>query len=365
MPFLVPEQRGQEPLVVDPEEARRRAVDAGLIVHNDHPLNCETSVTELLGGVFMPSAHFYVRNHFHIPKLDPKSFRLRVTGLVRRTLGLSLRDLDNMPSKTLLVTLECAGNGRALFEPPISGEHWELGAVSTAEWTGVSLPLVLERAGALEPAVEVVFRGADGAGGKRFERSLPLELARDPDVLLAYAMNGERLPREHGYPLRLIVPRWYAMASVKWLTEIELVERPFHGPFQTDKYWYEGESSAAGERRPVALQRVRALIAEPGVYEQVPRGPLAIRGVAWSGGAPIARVDVSLGDEFLEARLIGTPLPHAWQRWELLTRVDHPGRVIVRVRATDRAGNVQPERAEWNAQGYGNNAMHRVPIRVV
>ncbi len=204
-------------------------------MHRAHPLNCETSIPALLGGVVMPNARFYVRNHFQIPVLDAATFRLAVGGLVERPLSLSLRDLHNMRSHTLAVTLECAGNGRTLFDPPIAGEKWNLGAVSTAEWTGVPLAEILDRAGVRRGAREVVFRGADGGvvdGGSepiRFERSLPLDQARDPDVLVAYAMNGEPLPIQHGQPLRLVVPGWYAVASVKWLTEIEVIDDPFKG----------------------------------------------------------------------------------------------------------------------------------------
>ena len=227
---------------LDPEEACQQAIEAGLVVHRARPLNGETSIPALLGGVVVPNAHFYVRNHFQIPKLDADSFRLAVGGLVERPLSLTLRDLRNMRSQTLFVTLECAGNGRTLFHPPIEGEKWNLGAVSTAEWTGVPLAEVLDRAGVRTSAREVLFRGADGgvveghSAPIRFERSLPLDHARDADVLLAYAMNGEPLPIQHGYPLRVVVPGWYAVASVKWLTDIELIDHPFAGHYQVDKY---------------------------------------------------------------------------------------------------------------------------------
>ena len=357
---------------LDPEEACQQAIEAGLVVHRAYPLNCETSIPALIGGVVMPNAHFYVRNHFQIPNLDQAAFRLTVGGLVERPLSLSLRDLHNMPSRTLIVTLECAGNGRTLFHPPIEGEKWDLGAVSTAEWTGVPLAEVLDRAGVRTGAREVVFRGADGgalaghSGPIRFERSLRLDDARDADLLLAYAMNGEPLPIRHGYPLRLVVPGWYAVASVKWLTEIELIDRPFTGHYQADKYWYEWEREGQVIREPVGLQRVRALITEPAPDQETRCGELAIRGVAWSGAAPIARVEVSVGGEsWQEARLISERKRHSWQWWELITRVPGPGVVTLRARATDLAGRAQPERAEWNRLGYGNNAIQQVPVRIV
>jgi DMSO/TMAO reductase YedYZ molybdopterin-dependent catalytic subunit len=189
---------------VDPEEASQHAIDAGLVVHRAHPLNCETSIPALIGGVVMPNAHFYVRNHFHIPDIDQSSWRLHIGGLVERPLSLSTRELHNMPSRTVVVTLECAGNGRAGLDPPVGGEQWRLGAVSTAEWTGVPLVEVLDRAGVKADARELVLRGADG-----YERSLGLPDARDSEPLLAYAMNGEPLPIQHGRPVRVVVPRWY------------------------------------------------------------------------------------------------------------------------------------------------------------
>jgi DMSO/TMAO reductase YedYZ molybdopterin-dependent catalytic subunit len=225
---------------VDPEEACQRAIEAGLVVHRANPLNCEASIPSLIGGVVMPNAHFYVRNHFQIPKLDPSVWRLNVGGLVEHPLSLSLLDLKNMRWQTLVVALECAGNGRSLFDPPIEVEKWDLGAVSTAEWTGVPLAEVLERAGIKAGAREVLFRGVDRGtvserkGPIHFERSLSLSDVSNSEVLLAYAMNGEPFPIQHVYPLRVIVPGWYAVTSVKWLTEIEVIDKPFTGQYQTD-----------------------------------------------------------------------------------------------------------------------------------
>jgi DMSO/TMAO reductase YedYZ molybdopterin-dependent catalytic subunit len=357
---------------LDPEEACQQAIEAGLVVHRAHPLNCETSIPALIGGVVMPNARFYIRNHFQIPTLDPAVFRLSVGGLVERPLHLTVRDLHNMRSQTLVVTLECAGNGRTQFDPPIEGEKWELGAVSTAEWTGVPLVEILDRAGVRTGAREVLFRGADcgSVEGRsesiHFERSLRLDDARDGNVLLAYAMNGEPLPIQHGYPLRLIVPNWYAVASVKWLTEIELTDRSFVGYYQGDKYCFEWKRDDQVVREPVTLQRVRALITDPAPGAEIQPGELAIRGVAWSGAAPIAHVEVSVGGgEWREARLVGERTRHSWQWWELITRVETSARVILRARAIDLAGRTQPERPEWNRLGYGNNAIREVAIRVM
>jgi DMSO/TMAO reductase YedYZ molybdopterin-dependent catalytic subunit len=239
---------------LDPEDACQQAIDAGLVVHRVHPLNCETSIPALVGGVVMPNARFYMRNNFRMPYLDAATFRLTVGGVVERPQSFTLRDLQNMRSSTLVATLECAGNGRSLFERPTEGEKWGLGAVSTAEWTGVPLLEILDRAGVRPEVKDVLFRGADGgpvdgrSNGMRFERSLCRDDA-GADVLLAYAMNGEPLPVEHGYPLRLIVPGWYAVASVKWLTDIELIDRTFTGHYQGDKYRYEWERDGQSRQR--------------------------------------------------------------------------------------------------------------------
>jgi DMSO/TMAO reductase YedYZ molybdopterin-dependent catalytic subunit len=356
---------------VEPEEACQHAIEAGLVVHRAHPLNCETSVPALIGGVVMPNAHFYVRNHFQIPALDRSAFRLEVGGLVERPLALSWRDLQQMPSQTRVVTLECAGNGRSHLVPRTSGEQWDVGAVSTAEWTGVPLIEVLDRAGVKAGATEVLFRGADQGeipgrpGAERFERSLCVGDARGSDALLAYAMNGEPLPVQHGYPLRLIVPGWYAVTSVKWLTEIELIDRAFSGHFQTDSYIYEWERDGGVVREPVTLQRVRSLITEPRAGEAVTAGDLAVRGVAWSGAAPIARVEVSMGQgPWRDARLVGDRNRHSWQWWELITSVEGAGATTIRSRATDLASRTQPDQIEWNRLGYGNNAIHEVAVTI-
>ena len=356
---------------LDPEDACQQAIDDGLVVHRVHPLNCETSIPALVGGVVMPTARFYMRNNFRIPNLDAATFRLAIGGLVERPQGFTVRDLQNMRSKTLVATLECAGNGRSQFDRRTEGEQWGLGAVSTAEWTGVPLVEILDRAGVRPEAKDALFRGADGgevegrSENLRFERSLGLDDARDPDALLAYAMNGEPLPVEHGYPLRLIVPRWYAVASVKWVNEIELIDRRFTGHYQGDKYRYEWEREGRVVSEPVTLQQVRALITEPSSETDVRSGELTIRGVAWSGAAPIARVEVSVsGSGWHEARLVSERSRNSWQWWEMITRVEKSDALVIRARATDLAGRTQPERAEWNRLGYGNNAIQEVPIRV-
>lgn len=344
-------------------QAQLGTLDAGLLVRSAQPLNCETPLSALTAGLVVPNARFYVRNHFGVPHLDPASWRLEVGGMVERRLSLDLDGLQAMPSASAVVMLECAGNGRAGLWPPVPGEQWGLGAVSTAEWTGVPLTEVLDRAGMQAMAREVIFSGADcgqvrGYGGRvRFARSLPVAELRQAGALLAYAMNGEELPVHHGYPLRLVVPGWYAVASVKWLTRIELTDHPFRGHFQADRYHIGG--------RPLSRQRVRSLITEPALGTVIEPGSVVIRGLAWSGAAPITQVEVRIGDgPWQPALLAGEPHRHSWQRWELPARLTRPGTVTIQARATDLAWQTQPDQPEWNPLGYANNAIHNVQLAV-
>lgn len=351
------------PDAVDPDQACQEALDAGLVVHRAHPLNCETALGALTGGAVMPNARFYVRNHFQIPQLDAGNWRLHVGGLVQRPLSLTMAQLRALPTTSTVVTLECAGNGRSRMSPAAPGEQWDLGAVSTAEWTGVPMVELLDLAGLQSGARELVFRGADSGvvdghdDAVHFERSLSVAQLRSSGAVLAYAMNGDPLPVHHGYPLRLVMPGWYAVASVKWLTDIEAVASPFAGHFQVERYHIAGE--------PVSLQQVRSLVIAPRSDQLIEPGDVAIRGVAWSGAAPIARVEVAVDDQnWQRATLVGDEHPHSWRWWELCTRLDRPGPVTVRARATDFAGRTQPERAEWNALGYCNNVVHEVRLTV-
>ena len=229
---------------------------------------------------------------------------------------------------------------------------------------------VLDRVGVESGARDVVFRGADRSSGgdpgaaHRFERSLTLDDVRQTEVLLAYAMNGVPLPTDHGFPLRVIVPGWYGVASVKWLTEIEVIGHSFSGYFQTTKYVYESERDGQLATELVREQRVRAVITQPAADEIVQLGALPVRGLAWSGVAPIARVEVSVnGGAWRQARLLGPRSRYGWQRWELTTRLDQPRRTTFRACAVDDAGRRQPEAQEWNRLGYGNNAVQQVSVR--
>ena len=329
-------------------------MDERLVISRE-PLNAETRL-ELQAGPLTPAGRHYVRSHFTFPN-PPGS--IAIGGVVERPRSVTLAELRAFPARTLAVTLECAGNGRAFLQPPAPGEQWGLGAVSTARWTGASLRSLLEPAGLAPSVVEILFRGADAGtppGAERriaFERSLPLERALADDVLVAYAMNGSELPIEHGAPARLIVPGWYGMASVKWLAEIVALYEPFRGFYQADRY-------VAGDR-PLREMRPRAIIAEP--LRDIPAGTQVLRGYAWSGQGTVTRVEVSTdgGLTWRDAALSPATSPAAWREWRAEWSAA-PGVHHLLARATDGSGDVQPLAQRWDPLGYENNAAQ--PIRI-
>jgi DMSO/TMAO reductase YedYZ molybdopterin-dependent catalytic subunit len=346
-----------------------KAVDRSLpgerVVVSLEPFNAETPLNRQM-GVLTPARRHYVRNHFPIPTGWPG---LAVDGAVDRPQTLTLDDLLALPARSLVVTLECAGNGRAFMRPPVAGEPWQLGAAGTAEWTGTPLRPLLERSGWKADAVEVVFEGADhgtpaGASGPiAYARSLPLDRALHPDTLLAYAMNGEPLLPEHGAPLRLLVPGWYGMASVKWLTRITLAREAFTGFYQVDRYVMKRN----GERYPLGLIAMRAVITTPVPGAVVERRLQAIRGYAWCGApAGIAGVEVSVdsGANWSSARLEPGFSPYAWRPWECEWEPTQAGACALLARAINSAGRRQPPDAPWNALGYANNAVCPITVTV-
>jgi DMSO/TMAO reductase YedYZ molybdopterin-dependent catalytic subunit len=299
-----------------------------------------------------PSELRFVRNHFPVPMLG-EEHRLELGGAVAQPLRLSMLQLRALPASTLTVVTECAGNGRASLVPRVEGEQWRGRAVGTAQWTGAPLHSVLERAGLLENAIELVFTGADTGA---YQRSLPLEAALDPSTLLAWEMNGAPIPARFGGPLRLVVPGWYGMASVKWLAKVEAVETPFAGEFQAKKYLY-----APGA--PVTKIRIKSMFTS--VPAEVRAGaPARISGLAW-GGEGVARVQVFAAARWHEARLVGPALPHAWRRFELVwSPPPERGRYLLRCRATSACGEAQPEEPQWNEGGYGVNGVQRLGVLV-
>ncbi|HEY0069638.1 MAG TPA: sulfite oxidase [Chloroflexia bacterium] len=340
-----------------------------LVIVKKEPLNAETPIPALR-DYFTPNENFYVRSNFPTPAAPGVDWRLRIGGAVSQPVELRVEDLLSMPSRELPVTMECAGNGRTGFSPLPQGEPWGVGAVATALWKGVPLAHLLERAGPASGAVEVLFEGADrgvpsaGAEAVPFARALPLEKALHPDTLVAYEMNGAPLPREHGGPVRLLVPGWYGMASVKWLAAITVLAEPFTGFYQQDRYVL--DFPGASTILPVREMQARALITSPAPGAIVAPGSHIVSGVAWTGVGMIASVEVSVegGGPWRPARMLDEPSPYAWRRWEFDWQPMKQGRHVLRARAVDDQGNVQPDLAAWNRLGYCNNSVHAVVVEV-
>ena len=323
-----------------------------------------------------PVGLHYLLIHYDIPVTSPE-WRLEVGGRVARPASLTLNDLRKRPAVTARVTMECAGNGRAGLEPHITSQPWVLEAVGTGEWTGVPLADLLDEAGVLDDAVEIVFEGLDrglegGDDEHQYARSLTIEQARADGLLLAYELNGAPLPPQHGYPLRLIVPGWYGMTSVKWLRSITAVSEPFAGYQQAQAYRWRDDENDPGT--PVTRMAPRSLMVPPGIPDfmsrdrRVRRGErVEIEGRAWSGWAPIASVAVSTdgGVTWQDARLDPSDGPFAWRRWAFDWTPEHKGRAVLCCRASDEAGNHQPDAPRWNVGGYGNNAVQRVAVDVI
>ena len=318
-----------------------------------------------------PTGMHYLLIHFDIPFADEEAWSLDIGGLVENPVTLDMSDIRSRPPVTTPVTMECAGNGRALMEPRAISQPWLLEAIGTAEWTGTPLRPILEEAGIASDAVELLFTGVDqgvqGGELQYYQRSLTIEQAMRDEVMLAHGMNGAPLQPQHGYPLRLVVPGWYGMTSVKWLTRIEVINEPFDGYQQMRTYRYAQSADDVGD--PVDEIRVRSLMAPPGVPDFLTRtrlveaGSHRVVGKAWASRMKVSRVEFSGdgGQTWTDAEL-GSPVGdfawHSWSaQWEAM-----PGEHVLCVRATDEAGNVQPSEQPWNYQGMGNNMLHRVEV---
>ncbi|HSA90444.1 MAG TPA: sulfite oxidase [Burkholderiales bacterium] len=326
---------------------------------------------EALRHELTPSGLHYLLVHFDIPQADESRWKLQIHGLVGRPGSLSLAELKALPASTLRVTMECAGNGRGQMSPRYPSVPWLEEGVSTADWTGVPLPALLEKTGLLSEASEFVFHGADrgiDAGVEHhFARSLSRAQALGGEALLAYAMNGAALPPQHGAPLRLVVPRWYGMASVKWLRSIEAIDRPFDGLQQARSYHFRRAPGEKGE--PCTLMRVNSLMSPPGIPDFYTRrriveaGPVEIVGRAWSGAAPVERVEFGIDGAWSAAGVAPGRSAHCWQSWNFLWQAA-PGEHELACRATDAAGNTQPLEPPWDLAGFGNNSVQRIHVMV-
>ncbi|HEX3268179.1 MAG TPA: sulfite oxidase [Gaiellaceae bacterium] len=327
---------------------------------------------EALRFPITPVGLHYLLIHYDVPVVDAADWRLAVVG--GQELSLGLDELRARPALEVTATMECAGNGRARLDPRPVSQPWLLEAVGTATWTGTPLRPLLEEAGVSAGAVEVLFtgldRGVEGGEEQRFQRSVPLDEALRDDVLLAYAMNGAPLPPQHGFPLRLLVPGWYGMTNVKWLERIELLDRPFEGYQQSWSYRLRQEEEEPGE--PLQRMLPRSLLVPPGIPEFLTRdrtvesGECLLEGRAWSGLAPVERVEVSGdgGKTWGEAEVEPPESRWAWRGWRF--RWDaRPGEHDLCSRARDEAGNEQPLEPAWNLGGYSNNAVQTVHVTVI
>jgi DMSO/TMAO reductase YedYZ molybdopterin-dependent catalytic subunit len=352
-------------------DAPQHARDLRLAIVSETPLNAETLLARHT-GVITPNAAFYIRNHFAVPDCEIAEWRLSIAGAVATPVELTYEELRALPSRTLQVTLECAGNGRVAMQPQVEGEPWGYGAVSTADWTGVSLRTVLEQAGLSPAAREIVVEGADRGYVAAtdevipFARGLPLNQAMHPDTLLAYSMNGEVLPSDHGFPVRLVVPGWYGMAAVKWVARIEAIAHSFSGFYQVERYTMAHPEQGETGSTPLTQIAIRSLITTPEDGATLPRGRHALRGLAWSGFASASHVEVSVdgGATWSPATWTSEPARYAWRSWEYDWRAEHPGEASLQCRATDEEGNTQPIEPLWNRLGYANNAIQTVHVSI-
>jgi sulfane dehydrogenase subunit SoxC len=360
------ESVSEPPRLADPDEGI--SVDELQMALRNHGLPLEA----LRMDVTPPGLH-YVQTHYDIPFIDASDFELEVTGAVASPVTLDLHTIQNRPRTSTVVTLECAGNGRARMHPRPLSQPWLVEAVGTAEWSGTPLAPLLRDAGISNDAVEVVFTGADH-GVERgveqdYQRSLSVDQACSADVLLAYEMNGVPLPPQHGYPLRLIVPGWYGMAHVKWLQRIDVVRQAFDG-FQMQTYRTRQERDDPGV--PLTRMEPRALVVPPGFPDFMSRkrilrpGHVTIEGRAWSGWAPVSAVEVSIdgGGTWDSARLDQTSDRWEWVRWSAPWEAT-AGSHVLTARAHDSSGRVQPVGQVWNRGGFANNAAQQVPVRVL
>ena len=339
-----------------------------LIPLSENPYNAETPLSALRYDL-TPINLAYVRNHFDVPTIDKSEWSLEVAAGTN-SFSISLTELQMLPTQTLTIVLECAGNGRKSMNPVPEGTAWEYGAISIVEFTGTALRNIFSDLEISKFIVEVGFHGADrgkvnGKGNESFIRSLPIDVALDSNTILAWEMNGQALTPDHGFPLRLVVPNWYAMASIKWLEKVELLTEPYKGYFQYDDYVYVDEQGP-NQSDPVRHIRTRSLIISPSEGQALNKGEIKMAGIAWSGEGPLTQVEVSVdgGRIWSEADLEPKKSQYGVYHWSYTWQADEQGEYTLATRAKGSAGNSQPSIQIWNRKGYGNNGPHEVVVTV-
>ncbi len=357
-------------------EAAEDRPKQGMIVRAVQPEDLEMPLSGFVDYI-TPIEHFFVRTHVLVPAVNAAQWRLKVEGQVETPLSLTIDDLRSMPATELVSVVECAGNGRTFYNPPVAGMQWANGAVGNGRWRGVRLADVLKRAGVQPGAVEVLFDGADVPIGtmEDFQRAVPMPKALDPDTMLAYEMNGEILPVKHGFPLRAIVPGWPGDYWMKWVTSVRVLDREFGGYWMKSAYRHPGKPVAPGAAvaqdamAPLKSLRVKSVIASPADGSQVRVGEsVSIRGTAWSGDSgPVTGVDVSLdnGRSWAPARLGRDQSRYGWRLWDFAFVPAAERYYSVLARARDASGDLQPLTQEWNPSGYVWNVVPRVGLDAV
>lgn len=351
------------------------AKKTGMIVRSARPEDLEMPLS-FFNDYITPVEHFFIRTHTYAPQVDLAQWRLTVEGQVQNPLTLTLADIKQMPRVELTSVLECAGNGRALYQPPVTGLQWTNGAVGNARWAGIRFADVLKRAGLKPEGREVLFEGLDSPPGTMpdFQRTIPVKKAVDPNTLLALEMNGQTLPWQHGFPLRLVVPGWAGDSWVKWVTKITVLDREFDGFFMKTAYRHPGKPVRPGEAvppekmSPVTSLRVKSVIGSPTDGSTLkPNQSVRITGAAWAGDAgSVEAVEVSTdaGRTWRPAQLGGDRTQYGWRLWSMDWSPNQEQFYTIMARARAGGGDVQPFEQEWNPSGYQWNVIPSIGVNV-
>jgi len=350
--------------------AADRADQSRMIVRSPRPEDLEMPLDGFTDWI-TPIDRFFVRCHTYTPQVSLPDWSLKIDGVVEQPMTLTMGDLKKLPRVELVSVLECAGNGRSFYQPHVPGAQWAFGSVGCGRWAGVRLRDVLQKAGLKSSAKQILFDGADVPLGKMpdFQRTITAAKALDPDTLLAYEMNGQALPVEHGFPLRLIAPGWAGDSWVKWVQHIEVLDHEFEGFWMKSAYRHPthpvppGTAVDVAEMVPVTDLNVKSVIAVPAGWAKP--GPVRVQGTAWSNASPVGKVDVSTdgGQSWKPAKLTGQQTKYGWRIWHYDWKAAE-GKYTLMSRATNRAGETQPLSEEWNPNGYLWNVAQPIAVTI-